>query len=243
MSGLWELASFQPRAGVLTPGDTLPQLFLNAVAARGDAVWMREKKLGIWRAWSWREAAAAVREIAMGLAALGLQPGQTASILANTIVEWVLADVGILCAGGVTNGIYPTDSAQQVQYLCSDSGTRIVFVEDEEQLDKVLEVRDRLPLLQHIVVFDMKGLGEFDDPQVMSLAALRERGRAFDAANPGEYERRCASRGPDDLAILVYTSGTTGRPKGAMHLHGAITWTLRQIGVHLPQVQGDERMC
>ena len=243
MSGLWNLATVERRSGVLTPGDTLPQLFLNAVAARGDAVWMREKKLGLWRAWSWREAAVAVREIAMGLAALGLQPGAMASILANTVVDWVLADVGILCAGGVTNGIYPTDSASQVEYLCADSGTCILFVEDEEQLDKLLAVWPRLPLLQHAIVFDMKGLGEFDDARVMSLAALRELGRAFDAANPGEYERRCASRGPDDLAILVYTSGTTGRPKGAMQLHGAITWTLRQIGVHLPQVQGDERMC
>lgn len=243
MSGLWELSRYERRTEVLTPGDTIPQLYLNAVKARGDKVWMREKKLGIWREWSWNRAATTVREIAMGLAALGLEPGQTASILSNTIVEWVLADIGVLCAGGVSNGIYPTDSADQVEYLCTDSSTRVIFVEDEEQLDKVLEVRERLPLLRWIVVFDMEGLGQFDDPQVLSLDALREKGRAHDAAHPGEFERRCASRGPEDLAILVYTSGTTGRPKGAMHLHGALTWTLRQINIGLPQIEGDERMC
>jgi long-chain acyl-CoA synthetase len=243
MSGLWELATYERRTEVRMAGETLPQLYLNAVKARGDKVWMREKKLGIWREWSWNRAAVAVREIAMGLAALDLQPGQTASILSNTIVDWVLADLGVLCAGGVSNGIYPTDSADQVEYLCSDSSTRIIFVEDEEQLDKVLEVRERLPLLQWIVVFDMEGLGQFDDPRVIGLDALRERGRAHDAAHPGEFERRAASRGPQDLAILVYTSGTTGKPKGAMHLHGALCWTLRQVNIGLPQVEGDERMC
>ncbi len=243
MSGLWELTKWERHTEVLTAGDTIPQMFLNAVQARGDRVWMREKKLGIWREWTWQRAATAVREISMGLASLNMQPGQTASILANTVIEWVLADLGVLCAGGVSNGIYPTDSADQVEYLCTDSGTRLLFAEDEEQLDKVLEVRDRLPQLQWIVVFDMEGLGEFSDNQVISLADLRERGRAFDAAHPGEFDRRAASRGADELAILVYTSGTTGKPKGAMHLHGALCWTLRQSNIGLPQIEGDERMC
>jgi long-chain acyl-CoA synthetase len=243
MTGLWDLATYQRRTEVLTPGDTLPALFLNAVKARGDRVWMREKKLGIWREWTWTRAGAAAREISMGLASLGFEPGHTASILANTVVEWVLADMGVLCAGGVSNGIYPTDSAAQCEYLCADSGTRVIFVEDEEQLDKVLEVRERLPLLQWIVVFDMEGLGEFADPQVISLDTLRERGRAHDQAHPGLFDQRAASRTPDDLAILVYTSGTTGKPKGAMHLHGALTWTVRQANIALPQVDGDERMC
>jgi len=145
VSGLWELARFERGTEVRMAGDTLPQLFRNAARARAGKVWMREKKLGIWREWRWDEAATVVREIAMGLAAIDLQPGQTASILSNTVVEWVLADLGVLCAGGVSNGIYPTDSASQVAYLCADSATRVIFVEDEEQLDKVLEVRAQLP--------------------------------------------------------------------------------------------------
>ncbi|MBK6866087.1 MAG: AMP-binding protein [Ideonella sp.] len=243
MTVLWDSSRIQPRLEVVVPGETLPEVWASAVRLRGDKPFMREKRLGIWRAWSWNESAVAVREIAMGLASLGFEPGQCASILANTVVEWVLADVAVLCAGGVSSGIYPTDAPPQVHYLCEDSGTRVLFVEDEEQLDKALEVRERLPLLDWIVVFDMEGLARFSDPRVLGLARLRELGRAHDAAHPGEYERRCSARGPDDLAILIYTSGTTGRPKGAMHSHRGIVYTVRGYNTLIAQDERDERMC
>ena len=243
MSVLWDLSRITPRTDVVVPGETLPEVWTNAVRLRGDKPFMREKKLGIWRAWSWNDADRAVREIAAGLAALGLEPGQCASILANTVVEWVLADLAVLCAGGVSSGIYPTDAPPQVHYLCEDSATRVLFVEDDEQLDKALEVRDRLPLLAWIVVFDMEGLAHFDDPRVLSLAKLREMGREYDAKHPGEAERRRAARRPEDLAILIYTSGTTGRPKGAMHSHAGIVYTVRGYNTLIAQDEGDERMC
>ncbi|MCE2657822.1 MAG: long-chain fatty acid--CoA ligase [Rubrivivax sp.] len=243
MSGLWELAHYETGTGVMTPGNTVPEIFLNAVKARGDQVWMREKKLGIWREWTWRRVGEQVREVSMGLAALGFEPGHCASVLANTMVEWVVADLGTLCAGGVTNGIYPTDSQGQVEYLCTDSETRIIFVEDDEQLDKVLSVRERLPLLQWIVVFDTEGLQGLKDPQVISLEALREKGRAHDKAHPGLFEERSRCRTPEDLAVLVYTSGTTGKPKGAMHLHKGLVFAMQRSAASLPQSGVDERMC
>jgi long-chain acyl-CoA synthetase len=243
MSVLWDLSHIQPRHDIVVPGETLPQMFCNAVRARGDAVWLREKHLGLWRAWTWNEVDRAVREVALGLAALGLQPGDTASILANTVVEWVVADLGILCAGGVSNGIYPTDSPAQVQYLCEDSATRVLFVENEEQLDKVLEVRDRLPRLEKIVVFDMEGLHRFEDPMVVSLAVLRSLGAEHGRAHPGLFEQRAASRRADDLAILIYTSGTTGKPKGAMHSHRSVVYTLHGYNTLIAQDERDERMC
>jgi long-chain acyl-CoA synthetase len=243
MSNLWTLSSPPPAAGVLVPGETLPQLFVNAARQRSGKTWLREKRLGIWRACSWDDAATAVRELALGLVALGLQPGDCVSILANTVPEWVFADLGILCAGGVSNGIYPTDSAEQVHYLCTDSSSKLIFVEDEEQLDKVLQVRAQLPQLGWVVVFDMEGLHSLAEEQVMSLAQLRERGRQFDAANPGTFEQRVASRQPQDLAILVYTSGTTGRPKGAVHSHAGLIYSIRHGAMDLPQNESDQRMC
>lgn len=243
MSNLWDLSAIQPRPESVLDGDTIPAMFWNAVAQRGDMVWLREKHLGIWRSWSWTDVGEAVREVAGGLMSLGFAPSDTASILSNTVLEWVLADLAVLSCRGVANGIYPTDAAAQVHYLCEDSRTSVLFVEDDEQLDKALEVREQLPLLRKIVVFDMEGLRDLDDPGVISLDALRELGRAYNDTHPDELLQHVADCRPDDLAILVYTSGTTGKPKGAMHTHGGLTYTVRGYNTLIARSEADECMC
>jgi len=243
MSTLWNLDHLQPGTDIVVAGETMPALFWNAVALRGDKVFMRQKKLGLWREWTWNDTARAVREIGDGLIALGFAPGDCASIASNTVIEWVLADLAVLSCGGVSNGIYPTDAATQVQYLCADSRTCILFVEDEEQLDKALAVRAELPLLRKIVVFDTEGLRDFHDDGVMDLAALRELGRRSAATQSGQLEARVQACRPEDLAILVYTSGTTGRPKGAMHAHRGLVYTVRGYNQIVAQDEADERMC
>jgi long-chain acyl-CoA synthetase len=243
MGNLWQAAQAPLDARAMPVGETIPALFWEAARQRGARTWLREKDLGLWRGWSWAQAAQAVREIAGGLLALGLLPRDTSSVLSNTVVEWVLADLAILSCGAVSNGIYPTDAASQVRYLCEDSSTRILFVEDDEQLDKALEVRAALPRLRYIVVFDMEGLRELDDPQVLSLQALRELGRAHNAQHPQQLTDRVAGVKPEDLAILVYTSGTTGRPKGAMHSHAGLIYTVRGLHAALPQDEEDQRLC
>ena len=243
MNRLWDVSNIQANNDIVVPGETVPAVFWNAVKQRGPNVWMRQKQLGIWRSWTWDQTATAVREIAGGLMQLGFARGQCASILSNTLVEWVLADLAVLSCGGVSNGIYPTDAPSQVQYLCEDSGTTIIFVEDDEQLDKALEVRALLPALRKIVVFNMEGLRYLDDPGVTSLAALREQGRARLAQHPDELQQRVAACQADDLAILVYTSGTTGKSKGAMHLHRGLVYTIRGYNTLIQQTEDDERMC
>jgi long-chain acyl-CoA synthetase len=243
MSTLWNLDRLQPQSEIAMAGETLPAIFWNAVQARQNQIWLRHKDLGIWKSLSWAHTGQAVREIAHGLISLGFARHDTASVLSNTRLEWVLTDLAILSVGGVCSGIYPTDAAPQVQYLCADSKTSVLFVEDDEQLDKALQVRDQLPLLRHIVVIDMDGLHDLNDPQIMGLEQLRERGRHHLAQHPRMLEQLVAQVQPQDLAILVYTSGTTGKPKGAMHTHAGLVYTLRGYNQVIERNGHDECMC
>lgn len=243
MSNLWNSQGIARHSQNTLPGDTIVSMFWNAVAQRGPATWLRQKDLGIWRTWSWDQVGLAVREIANGLLCIGMNSRDTVSILSNTNIEWVLCDLATLSAHGVANGIYPTDAAEQVQYLCEDSRTTVLFVEDEEQLDKALAVRHQLPMLQRIVVFDTHGLREFNDDQVISLDTLRALGRDHALRHPRALEQRIAAAQPDDLAILVYTSGTTGKPKGAMHSHHGLAYSTRGYDTLIPRTASDECMC
>ena len=227
---------------VLTVADTIAKSFLRSVEIRGDRPAIREKKFGIWQPTSWREWLQISKDIAFGLHASGFRPGDVASIIANAVPEWVYADMGILCAGGVSSGIYPTDSSSQVEYLINDSSTKVIFAEDEEQLDKILSCRSRCPTLQKIVVFDMEGLSGFSDPMVLSLGEFVALGRNHAQDNEALWDEMTGSRSASDLAILVYTSGTTGPPKGAMHSNRSVTHQMRHANDLFPSTDNEERL-
>jgi long-chain acyl-CoA synthetase len=169
-----------------------------------------------WQSLSWSQTGERARAIASGLRALGIQDEQRVAILSVTRIEWILADLGILCAGAATTTVYPSNTADECQYILSDSATRIVFAEDASQVDKILEKRSQLPLLTKVVVFDGKPT---DDGFVITLAQLEAQGRDHDQANPDAFKAIIDAITPNRLATLIYTSGTTGRPKGVELLH------------------------
>jgi long-chain acyl-CoA synthetase len=231
------------KPAMLTVADTLPKSFVLAVSTRGGAPAMREKALGIWKTITWSDWLERAREVAYALDAMDFQPGEVASVLANTCPEWNYADIGILCVGGVSSGVYPTDSVTQLEYLINDSRTRVLFVEDDEQLDKALEVRGRCPTLRKIVIFDMQGLTSFRDPNCVSFAEFLASGRAHRRGRERLWDTMIAARSPEDLAVLVYTSGTTGPPKGAMLSHRNIITQMQHANELLSYRQGDERLA
>jgi long-chain acyl-CoA synthetase len=196
--------------------DTAAKLFRKRVIELPDKVAVREKDFGIWNEYSWREYGEWVRHCGLGLKALGMQRGDVCSIAAEICKEWLFADLGIVCVGGITNGVYPTDAPNQVEFLVNDSRTRFYFAEDEEQLDKILTVRANTPTLEKIIIFDMEGLRHLEDDMCMSFDTLLQLGRDFEARHPEVWNEEVDRSAPTELLTLTYTSGTTGKPKGAM---------------------------
>jgi long-chain acyl-CoA synthetase len=204
-------------------GETVTKLFHDRVGELADRPAMRHREGGEWRTTTWTEYGRAVRETATGLASLGLEPGEAVCILGRNRPEWHIADLGALCGGARTVPVYQTNSASQVEYIADHSEARVIFVDGEEQLRKVEKVRSELPNLLHAVTMD--DYPESADGFVVSMPRLRERGRAHDDGHAGAYEERWQAAGPEDVATIVYTSGTTGPPKGAMLTHDNIVWT------------------
>ena len=173
-----------------------------------------------WKSTTWDESKVIVDRLAAGLLALGLQSEQRVGIAAATRVEWIYADLAIMCAGGATTTVYPTTMASDVAYILADSECRVVFAEDAEQLAKLKEHRSELPNLEKVVLID----GEGDGDWVMSWSELHELGEAALAKDSTMVDRAVEAISPDQLATLIYTSGTTGRPKGVRLAHSAWTY-------------------
>ncbi|MER5770089.1 AMP-dependent synthetase/ligase [Streptomyces sp. NPDC001985] len=185
-----------------------------------------------WKSLSWGEAAERVDAIAAGLIGLGLAPEDRVALLSATRVEWILADLGVMCGGGATTTVYPSTNAEESAYILADSGSRILIAEDATQLAKARERRADLPELRHVVVIDPAGVeAEPGDPEgwVLSLAELETRGKALLKQTPDAVAERIAAITADQLATLIYTSGTTGRPKGVRLPHDNWSYMAKAI--------------
>ncbi len=207
----------------LATARTLTELFARQVARSGDRPAIRFKRHGIWHRVSWREYGEAVTATAAALLAFGLRPGEHVAVLGDNRPEWLYCHLGIQTAGGATCGIYPTSAPDQVRYIVQHSEARLIFVENDEQLDKVLAVAGDTGL-ERIVVWDARGLWGFAEERVVFFDDFLKQGQAWRDAHPGAVEARRDAVAPQDTAMLVYTSGTTGRPKGAMLAHRSVVW-------------------
>ncbi|MEL6345809.1 MAG: AMP-dependent synthetase/ligase, partial [Myxococcota bacterium] len=189
------------------------------VWCRGDAV--EEHLRDGWQTLRWQDVARQVRQIACGLKHLGLEPEQRCAILAETRVEWILADLGVLCAAGATTTIFPASATSECAHILNDSKTRFVFVDTPQQLDRLRQIRDQIPGVERVILIeqDERDGDARDDAWALSLQALMRHGKHWDEAHPDDYLRAIKRIPPDALATLIYTSGTTGQPKGVELTH------------------------
>ena len=200
------------------PG-TFPRRLVAQARRRGRTVALREKKYGIWQEVTWEQYAAQVRAVCLGLVQLGLERGDRVAVISGNRPAWLYVELAAQSAGAIPLGIFVDSLPDQVQRILEHSEARFVLVEDQEQADKVLSVRDALPRLERIIVDDMRGLEDYGDPMVVGLAVVGEEGRALDSREGHLYEELLERGSPTDVALLGYTSGTTGAAKAAMLSH------------------------
>jgi long-chain acyl-CoA synthetase len=220
--------------------ESIPKMLHWRIALTPDAPAFEYRADDQWHPITWAQSGQRVRHVACGLHALGLEKGDRCAILSNTSMEWVLADLGILCAGGAVSTIYPSNTPAECRYIVTDSGARFCFAEDADQVEKLRQEQENTPTLEKVFVFEG---GESDDEWVLPFSDLVDRGKRWDAENPGAYEEHANAIGSDDLATLIYTSGTTGQPKGVMLVHDCWCVTVEGVSEVMQDVveEGDKQ--
>jgi len=213
------------RAEVLESGGKTPLLRVKELGERfPESIALRNKEFGIWNEISYLDFWNRCTYLASALMVYGVNKGEKVAVHSENRPEWFISDLGIQAAGAVTVGLYPTNPKSEVEYLLGHSETVILFAEDQEQVDKALAVRDNLPSLKLIVYFDKKGMYKYDSEYLVSFEEFLEIGKEKLDLNIGQITQTIDNIQDDDVALLVYTSGTTGPPKGSMITHGNLKW-------------------
>jgi len=208
---------------------TLPRLLQRNARELRDRPAIREKDRGIWQSWTWREYHDHVRDFALGLAALGFQRGEKLSVIGDNRPRLYWAQVAAQALGGISAPVYQDSIAKELQYVWSHAEVAVIVAEDQEQVDKVVSLKHQLPAVRHVVYDDPRGMAQYRHDWLLSFAEVEERGRKFGQEHPGSFEAEVDRGRPDDVAMIWYTSGTTGDPKGAMLTHANLIETARML--------------
>ena len=219
---------------------TLPGLLASRAAARPREVALREKEFGIWQEATWAEYLSRVRSFALGLVALGVDRGDRIAIIGDNRPEWVIAELAAQSIGALPLGLYQDSISEELARMLEAAEARVIVAEDQEQVDKVLEVRERAPALQHVVYYDPRGMYAYEAPGLMAFEEVEALGADSHAKDPHEFDARLAAVEPDDTALLCTTSGTTSVPKLAMLSHANLIAMATQLNQVDPMAPGDE---
>ncbi len=229
---MWEAA--------MEKGDTIPKLIQHNSEKWGQRTAMCMKQFGIWQRFSWKDYYTSVKFFSLGLISLGLEPGNVVCIIGDNEPEWFWGEFATQAAGGIATGIFVDSIPAEVKYVATHSDARFAIVNDQEQTDKFLAIKDELPLLKKVIYWDPKGLRNYDDPILISFAGVIELGREYEKTHPGLFEQNVAKGKEADIAFIYYTSGTTGLPKGAILTHRALINTSRGFVSRYPLGENDD---
>ena len=210
--------------------DTFPKFLLRNYKIWGDKIAMRKKEFGIWREYTWKDYYENVKYLSLGLISLGFKRGEKISILGDNAPQWFWAECAAQAAGGSAAGIFSDSFPPEVKYIVQHSDSVFVVVQDQEQVDKLLVIKDELPLVRKVIYWDKMGLRHYDDPILMDFEEVQKLGQEYEKSHPGAFEENVAQGKRDDLAMVLYTSGTTGLPKGAM----LTNWDILRL--HVPEL-------
>ena len=224
----------------LVDNQTFPGLLLKHSQNSADSPAFREKYLGIWQTYSWRESAEQVRALACGFAVMGLKRGDTIAIIGDNRPQLYWVFLAAQSIGAVPVPMYQDGVAEELQYVLNHAGVRFAVVEDQEQTDKLFLIKDRCSQLEEIIYKDSRGMLDYNQPFVHNYTDVQERGRAYDEENPDFFQRELAVTGPDDVAGVFYTSGTTGNPKGVQLTYSNLLVSANRFS-HQEALQDDER--